>query len=110
MQTIKMFRSSTITLKNGIIIKGSYSPSVHGTYIDLFICSRDGVILGRKSFANREPLADMSVMVGKLVSIAEKVMVQYKIDQLTSPKVLEAVVPFVIEKLFPKDKTAKKAA
>lgn len=100
--------TNTRILKNKVTIKGSFTHVFNRTYLDLYITDQTGYTVAshKLSIAGQENA--QLALTHHLDSIAAGLR-QFKVDRMVTPKVVEAVVPFILKVIYSKKPTAKVA-
>lgn len=88
-------------LSNGVSIKGSFKHGLRGCYIDIYIMSKDNVILATKTFTVSGELYDAQSALMSGISKVELIMNKYKVNQIQEIKSLKKACPLVMLSAFP---------
>lgn len=96
-----MQKHLTKQLSNGVSIKGSFKHGLRGCYIDLYIMSKDNIILATKTFTVAGELYDAQSALINGISKVELVMNKFKVNQLQEIKSLKKACPLVMLSAFP---------
>lgn len=100
---------SSVSLANGLMIRGSYAYSQGGLHVHLYLVNPVGNILANRSYGFAKRVSDAHDIMVTLLGALKQICFATKLDQITQPRIQEAAAKAIMLALT-KQAVFKKAA